>query len=74
VGGEGQGRQIRCALALVVAGGPVEGRVTGDRFQFWQLSNASMRQPQTDEMNDRLQWWNVGEFRLRRVERSAPAR
>ena len=56
--------------------GPVEGRVTGDRFQFWQLER-SIRGEATvdgDEMKGQLTWVGVSGFTLRRVERSVPAR
>jgi hypothetical protein len=53
-------------------GGPVEGRVIGDRFQFRQLSNTIDGEATVDgdQMKGRLQWWSAGEFRLQRIERS----
>jgi hypothetical protein len=55
-------------------GGPVEGRVTGDRFQFWQLSNPIRGEATVDgnEMKGQLVWLILGEFTLRRAQRSLP--
>jgi hypothetical protein len=55
-------------------GGPVEGRVTGDLFQFWQLSNPIKGEATVDgdQMKGQLVWLILGEFTLRRVERSLP--
>jgi hypothetical protein len=55
----------------------VEGRVTGDLFQFSNLNSPINGEATVDgdEMKGRLVWTSVGEFRLRRVERSTtPAR
>jgi hypothetical protein len=67
---------IRITGYLGRYGGPVEGRVTGDLFQFWQLSNPMHGEATVDgdEMKGQLQWWVVSQFTLRRVERSVPAR
>jgi hypothetical protein len=57
--------------------GRVEGRVTGDLFQFSNLNSPINGEATVDgdEMKGRLVWTSVGEFRLRRVERSTtPAR
>ena len=57
-------------------GGPVEGRVTGDLFQFKQLNNPMYGEATVDgdEMKGVLRWWNLGQFTLRRAERSQPTR
>jgi hypothetical protein len=57
-------------------GGRVEGRVTGDLFQFSHLSHPIKGEATVDgdEMKGQLVWLHVGEFRLRRVDRSVPTR
>jgi hypothetical protein len=57
-------------------GGPVEGRVNGDLFQFWQLNNPIKGEATVDgdEMKGQLVWLILGELRLRRVDRSVPTR
>jgi signal transduction histidine kinase len=57
-------------------GGPVEGRVTGDVFQFSHLSHPIKGEATVDgdEMKGQLVFLGMGEFRLRRVDRSVPTR
>ena len=57
-------------------GGRVEGRVTGDLFQFSHLSHPIKGEATVDgdEMKGQLVFLSVGEFRLRRVDRSVPTR
>jgi hypothetical protein len=58
------------------SGGPVEGRVTGDRFQFSRLGYPIRGEGTVDgdEITGQLVWFQVIELRLRRAERSVPAR
>ena len=67
---------IRPSGFLGQYGGPVEGRVTGDRFQFSHLQRPIRGEATVDgdAMTGQLVGQGVGEFRLRRVERSVPTR
>jgi hypothetical protein len=57
-------------------GGPVEAGLSGDVFECSHLSQPYKGEATVhgDEMKGRLQWWSVGEFRLRRIERSPATR
>jgi hypothetical protein len=50
------------------AGGPVEGHVTGDRFQFWQQQRSISGEATVDgdKMKGQLTYRGVGGFTLRR--------